>query len=183
MLLTLVSFNLGAINYDGALVTLGGDTIHCQIQFSDSNPHAYKGEILSTRKITAVIDGKKMTYAADELRNYNIRVQGNWKTYWGVNTKNKKYQFMKQEVKGKLTLYSGVTYYAVQLKFPRHYVFIKTESSEKLYLEQGTASNRQKLTRFIAECPVASGLIYSGVIDLGIPSHWQRVAQAYNEQC
>jgi len=182
-LVLFASIKLSAINFDGTLLTLDGDTIHCEIQFSDFNTYAHKGEILSTKKITVLIDGKKMTYAADELMNYSVLINKTWKTYWGVNTIKKKYQFMKREVDGKLTLYSAITYSSINLRYNWQYVFVKQELSARLYLEHGTSSNKQKLTKFLAECPVTTGLFYSGVIDIGNPAHWKLIAQKYNAEC
>ena len=182
-LLNFTILQLSAISFDGILITVSADTINCQILFSDSNPYAYKGDIMSTKKITVEINGEKLTYSADELTNYSILIGTTWKTYWGVNTSKNKYQFLKREVDGKLTLYSGITYSSIQLKYLRHYVFVKSETSDKLYMQYGTASNRQKLTQFIAECPVTTGLIYSREINIGDPAHWKLIAQKYNEEC
>jgi len=173
-----------AISYDGILITLNGDTINCQILFSDTNPHAHKGEIMSTKKITVLIDGSKTTYSANELKNYSIRIEeGTWKKYWGVNTRKKKYQFMKKEVDGELTLYSGISYNSIQLKYLRYYVFVKAETSTQLYLQYGTTSTRQKLTQFISDCPIVTGLIYSKELDIGKPAHWKLLAEKYNDEC
>lgn len=183
VIITFSGLQLSAINFDGKLITVEGDTIDCQILFSDSNPYAHKGEILSTKKISVLLEGEKITYSADQLINYSVRIGTQWKTYWGVNSFRKKYQFMKREVNGKLTFYSGITFSSIKLNYQWAYVFIKSETSDKLYLEHGTPSNRQKLTEFIVECPVASGLIFAKQIDIGNPEHWRLVAQTYNEEC
>ena len=182
-LLSCAFLRSSAINFEGIIVTKSSDTINCQIFFVDNGFYAYRGEILSTKKITVLIEGEKTTYSADELIYYSILMSDNWKTYWSVNTKKKEYKFMKREVHGKLTLYSSIIYNSIQLKYDRYFLFEKINTSERLYLKFGVANGRQKLTQFFIDCPTATGMLYSKELNVGDRSHSRLIAESYNENC
>jgi len=180
---TFVFLKLSAINFDAILVTIDGDTINCQIIFARASYYSYRGEILSTKKITALIDGEKTSYGPKELLNYSIFYTDKWKTYWSVNTVKNKYEFMKKEVVGKLSLYSSITYNSIQLKYDRHYLLKKEASLDNLYLHFNTTNIRQKIIKYLVECTQVTSALYSRELKVEVATDWKLFVQKYNENC
>jgi hypothetical protein len=182
-MLTLAFLKMEAISFEAILVTTDRDTINCQILFVQASFYAYRGEILSSKKITALIDGNKVTYGPDQLLNYSIFYSNSWKTYWSVNTSKRKYEFMKREVEGKLALYSSITYNSIKLRYDRHYLFIKTASQDNLYLPFNTSKKRKRIIDFLVECTQVTSLLYARDLKIEVASDWKLIAQKYNENC
>lgn len=183
VVLSFASLSVHAAEFDGILVKLNGDTVHCQILFQDNTKYAYRGTIISTKKITTRINGEKTSFSADQIMSYSIYYMESWQTYWGMNTEKKKYLFMKKDVEGKLTMYYGIRFNSIDLKYEHYFLFDKMDGTARLFLEMNISNNRQKLTKFLSECPTVTGLIFSKEINIREAAHWSQVAEKYNVHC
>ena len=176
------SYQVFGIKYEGQIVKTNGDTIDCKIIFGDLSTYKFKDEILSKGKIKVQINNEKFNFTPSDLIYYSIKIKNNWQTYWSVKTENG-ILFMKKVSDGKLTLFSCMTYNFMTYTYTNHFLFLKKETTEKLYLRWGIIKNKKKILKYLEDCEVINQQIKSKKIKVGKLPHWKIIADTYNEHC
>ena len=184
LLVSLIIFNrLDATTFNGYIVTLEQDTLQGILIFNDENTFRFEDEFLLRNSVKAEVNGQIWKFKAEDVLCYAVNLRGSWKIYYGVKTAADEYTFMKKEVVGPLSLYSGMTYSDVIHKPTYYFLLQKKATNEFLYLQMNDSANSKSIIHFLSECEEVTGkLVKRELVPTKIPD-WNLMADTYNESC
>lgn len=188
MLLAALIFSVSgsaiAADFEGYIIELTGDSIACTFSFSrDISEQVYKGELLSKKKISAIVDGKKVSYSAKKVKGYGIRLDEGWKWYESGDAKRFGYRFVKREATGTIDLFTFWTYDELKFSYLLHYILLDTRTGKSTYFPETCVGCRQKMIEYVSDCPLMAGNIMSTGYSAGNRDNWVPMIKEYNKVC
>lgn len=175
--------HLHATTFNGYIVTLKQDTLHGILIFNDENTFRFEDEFLLRNSVKAEVNGQILKFKAEDVLCYAVNLRGSWKIYYGVKTAEDVYTFMKKEVVGPLSLYSGMTYSDVIHKPTYYFLLQKKATNEFIYLQMNDSANSKSIIHFLSECEEVTGkMVKRELVPTKIPD-WNVIANIYNESC
>ena len=177
-----VTISLNAKSFEGIVYLKSNDTLYCNIIHNDLHGNNWRDHILSKKFIKIEQNGEKLKIPPQEIIKYSINYNDSWKTYWTIKTE-KEILFMEKIIDGNASLYRCMTYAPLNYQYYSHYVIVKKEHENQLYIRMGTFGIKKKLLTFFKDCSKIKEAINRKEVRPGKMGHDEIVVKLYNNTC